>query len=363
MSRKLATIQTISDIQPIEKADKIEVATVLGWKVVIKKGEFQIGDKAIYVEIDSILPDKPEFEFLRDRKFRVKSVKFRGQISQGLLLPTSMVGNHSYKVGDDVTRIMSITKYDPELIEEQSITNDKSLLYNNPIYKYLKRYKWFRKMFIIKQKSTFPSFIKKTDEERIQNMPSMLWKEANTQFIVSEKLDGCSATYYLVKNKNKFKFYGSKYTFGVCSRNMELKTPDKSAYWNIARIYNIEYVLKQLISNHDYVILQGEIIGDKIQGNKYNISGIDFYGFNIIYPTHQEYMQSAQYSLNNYGMKHVPIINKDFRLPLEMNEMLDCAKGKSVLADVEREGIVIRDYTNKISFKVINNDFLLKHNL
>jgi len=376
MARNLASIQRITDIQPIDGADRIEVASILGWKVVIKKGEFNIGDKVIYVEIDSVLPDVPEFEFLRERKFIVKTVKLRGCVSQGLILPTSILVdnsycegcvNHnltfdSYCVGDDVTDILNITKFDNENAIEKSINNTQ--LNNNFIFKYFKRYKWFRKLFMTTvKKANFPSFIRKTDETRIQNIPNVLANYDETDFIVSEKLDGQSVTFYLKWNQRSLFGLGKKYKFGVCSRNMELEYPDNSSYWTIARIYNIEHALKQLIGKHDYVVLQGEIVGEKIQSNKYKVSGVDFYAFNLIYPHVQVSSTRAERLLKQHYIKFVPLIFLTYKLPKNMDEILEFAKGKSVICDTEREGIVVRNYDNTISFKVINNDFLIKHNI
>lgn len=106
--RKLATIREIKDIQPIEGADRIEVATVDGWQVVIKKGEFKVGDKIIYIEIDSIVPEREEFEFLRDRKFRVRTIKLRKQISQGLIMPLSILGNYGKLIYDKEGNIKAL---------------------------------------------------------------------------------------------------------------------------------------------------------------------------------------------------------------------------------------------------------------
>lgn len=173
MERKLAHIELIEDINPIPNADAIEVVSVLGWRCVVKKGDFKLGDKVIYVEVDSILPDKPEFEFLRDRKFRIKTIKLRGQVSQGLVLPlSSLLENYkgSLKVGTDVTEAMGIIKYEAQP-EETKETESKP---KSAFDRFMRRFWWYRKFFVKKTSGTFPSWIRKTDEERIQNMPYVL---------------------------------------------------------------------------------------------------------------------------------------------------------------------------------------------
>lgn len=166
MERKLAHIEQIIDIAPIEGADKIEVATVLGWKCVVKKGEFKIGDSVVYVEVDSIMPEKPEYEFLRDRKFRVKTIKLKGQVSQGLVLPLSVLGKTNIWVtmGHDVTDELGIVKYlSPSEQEEER----KIELHSSKLKKFMMRYSWYRKFFLSrKQKEGFPFWISKSDEER-----------------------------------------------------------------------------------------------------------------------------------------------------------------------------------------------------
>jgi len=199
--RKLAHIEVIESLHPIEGADKIEMAKVLGWQCVVKKGEFQVNQAIVYVEVDAVMPDKPEYEFLRDRKFRVRTIKLRGQISQGLVLPIeSTLGiPNMYNIGDDVTDDLGITKYlspsEREEIsqQERKIANEKSKL-----KKFLMRYNFFRRLFLTtKQKKGFPYWVAKTDEIRCQNLH---WGEFYEQFkdkevYVTEKIDYQSVTF------------------------------------------------------------------------------------------------------------------------------------------------------------------------
>lgn len=356
MARKLASIQKIINIKPIEKADAIEIAQILGWECVIRKDEgFSIGDLVVYIEVDSIMPDKPEFEFLRDRKFRVKTIKLKGQISQGLVLPLSILPDGKYKEGDDVTKLLGVKKYDIQAEVEKGLISS-----NNKMYKFL----WYRKLFLKFKKDKFPKFpifIKKTDEDRIQLFPNICEEEKDTIFVVTEKLDGCSCTFFLLRNPKKWYQFKDKYVFGVCSRNIYLHKEDNSYYWEIARQYNIENALKQIIGDNQFVVLQGEIIGEGVQGNKYKIKGLDFYVFNLIYPDGQIYPLVATKILERHGIKSVPMLDTQFKLKETISDMVEYTKEKSTIAPVLREGVVIRNYDKKISFKVVNPDFLLKH--
>jgi hypothetical protein len=354
--RRLATIRTIKNIKPILNADAIECAIVDGWECVIaKKDNFKIDDLVIYIEIDSIVPDKPEFEFLRDRKFRVRTIKLRGQVSQGLVLPISILPKGNYKLDDDVTDILGVKKYDPQAEQERKLFEEKQSKSKNPFIKILMQFKWFRKLYIKPKKGGFPSWIVKTDEERIQNKTAMfeIEKELGTVFSITEKIDGQSGTYFVKK-------FGKKSDFGVCSRNILLSKPDNSSYWTIAKQLDIENVLRQLLNDYQatQIILQGEILGTGIQGNKYNINGYDFYAFNLIIDNRKLSQDEMQIKLGAVDIKCVPYIDA-FCLKETIADMVEIAKGKSVLNGIKREGIVCRNYDRNISFKIINPDFLL----
>jgi len=355
--RQLATIRTVVSTRPIQGADRIEVAQVDGWECVVKKGEFEVGQHIVYVEVDSVMPERPEFEFLRDRKFRVRTIKLRGQVSQGLVLPLDILPAGNYKLGDDVTELLGVTKYDPQAQQEALLLTKQPKTPTNPVVKFLMRFKWYRKLFMKpKRKGGFPDWIVKTDETRIQNLTTLfdIERKKSTLFSVTEKVDGQSATYFLQKISRR------KYEFGVCSRNIRLGTPDNSSYWTIARKYNIENVLKQLIGEYQTIVLQGEICGDGIQGNKYHISGYDFFAFNLIYPDHKCTTAEIKETLAPFGIKSVPIVEEGKALPETIAELVEYSKGKSVVRkEQKREGVVMRNVQNNISFKVINPDFLL----
>lgn len=374
--RKLAHIEIIDWIKPIEGADKIEVCGILGWECVIaKKDNFKVGDKVVYVEIDSVMPDEPEFEFLRDRKFRIRTIKLKGQVSQGLVLPMS--GNfplpNKPEVGLDVTEWLEITKYlSPFEQEELNQTEKRLANEKNKLKKFMMRYSWFRKLFLTKtKKSSFPYWISKTDEERIQNIPHVLQQFADKEIYVTEKIDYQSGTWTgkMVNNSLPFigKFLPKKYQFVVCSRNMT--TNDKnSLYWKIAQKYNLEEILKK----NPTLTIQGEQGDAKVQGNKYGITEPTMWVFNII--DHEKKYFYNYFEMGKFCLEHdlqiVPYlqINKLSELGTTVQELVEFSKGKSIvntMYPIPREGIVVRCIENGqklLSFKVINPDFLLKYN-
>lgn len=338
MERKLATIREITDIRPIEGADMIELASVGGWNVVVAKNVgHKIGDKVVYCEIDSFLPIREEFEFLRKSSykkmddqegFRLKTIKLRGQVSQGLILPISVVPivqfatGHDLPEGMDVTEMLGIVKYEPPIPAELSG----------------------------KVKGGFPSFLRKTDEERIQNLVKEYEEYKLTskhQFYMTEKLDGSSATFYMNDG-----------VFGVCSRNLELLETEGNTFWKVARELDLENKLK----DKGNICLQGELIGEGIQGNPYKIKGqtVHFFnGFDIDTQTRMN-INDFLILLDELELLSVPILDVAFLLPDTVEDMLKLAEDKSCLNKLtEREGVVVRSLDNTISFKAISNKFLL----
>jgi len=368
--RHLATIRKIKEIYPIPNADKIEVAVIDGWQCVVSKDDnFKVGDLVVYIEIDSILPAIPEFAFMEKRKYRVKTIKLRGQVSQGLALPLSILDIFPEKKmvapneGADVTEFLGIKKFDPEAAREK-VWWQKLAIQNKVVFpwwlKPFKRFKFIRNWWIKKHRAVddFPDFIKKTDEERIQNMPILFeqLKKHGTVLTVTEKLDGTSATYFLNGDK-----------FGVCSRNKWLLKEDDSPYWHVARNYRIEDFLRGLrysfANKPKLLVIQGEIIGHGIQGNKYHRSDLALYAFNFIIDGKRvNYNDMCEY-LECSAISPVPdlgfiIIQPDW----EIKDIVECSKGVSKFRNEkeQREGIVCRNELEHASFKVINPDFLLK---
>lgn len=372
--RHLATIRKIKELRPIQNADRIEVALIDGWEVIVNKEDgFKVGDLVVYIEIDSVLPDKPEFEFMRKYKFRVKTIKLRGQVSQGLVLPMNVLNGEdneriNYKENDDVTDVLGIKKYDPEAAQEKVWYMNLGKKVEFPWWlKPFKRIAFIRNWWLKRNRTVanFPDFIVKTDEERIQNLPNLfeILKERNVPLTVTEKMDGTSATYFLKDDK-----------FGVCSRNKWLLKDDGSPYWQIAKKYEIEELLKNIAGEHRLVVLQGEILGPSIQKNKYELSEPILMPFNLIldgvrctwYDMHDRLTNSllqcvplvSNYTEDGVYNGSTLIIPKDW----EIHDFVEFAKGESKerTGNKPREGIVCRNEQHHISFKVINPDFLLK---
>lgn len=358
--RKLASIKTVSDIMPIEGKDRIVLAMIDGWSVIVKKGEFNIGDRCVYVEIDSVLPDKPEFDFLRKNNFRIKTMKMAGVISQGICFPLSILPEKNkgeYEVDEDVTDVIGIKQYertmDKEPVETVSVPKKK-------YPQFLMRMAWFRKLVLPKkQPKGFPAFISKTDEIRIQNMPFIL--KDKREWIATEKVDGQSGSFCLVRHKSWIPFVKDKFEYIVCSRNLRLFSKDNSSYWRVSDKYQIENALRNMIGDRDWIALQGECIAPNVQGNKYKVADADFYAFNLIYPTGRLDSLTAKSICNQHGMNFVPILATDYVLPDTVNEVLEYAHGKSQLGETLREGIVFRSKDGKQSFKAVDPQFLLKY--
>jgi len=338
--RKLASIRKIINIRPIEGADMIEVATVDNWNVVVKKNEFRIGDFVIYFEIDSLLPIIPEFEFLRKSSykkmangtegFRLRTIKLRGQISQGLIASVSLLtkfpNSGALKEGDDVSEILGVIKYEPPIPAELSG------VVIGPI----------------------PPYIQKTDEERIQNLTSEYEIYKKYKFFASEKMDGTSTTIFLHDD-----------VFGVCGRNWQYEYNPDNTYWKIAIQLNLEEKMKFFGRN---LAIQGEIIGEGIQDNKYKLIGQKLLVFNIFDIDKHEYFSKEDMLdiCDKFNLETVPTIYVNFTLTEMVDELLLLADGISILnSNTLREGLVwvSIDSTKRISFKTISNKFLLKYGI
>ena len=360
MPRALAHIEEINSIVPIEGKDRIVLATVLGWTVIVQK-DFKVGDKVVFAEIDSVFPEKPEFEFLRSKKFRIKTMKMAGVISQGIVFPLSILPEGEYNIGDDVTDILGITQYEPTMDKEEAdIENTKTSVKKYP--EFLMRMAWFRKLVLPKKQAKgFPSFISKTDESRVQNCPFYL--NMDCKWIATEKVDGQSGSFTLQRVKGKHFWNKDTYDFAVCSRNLRKWKKDTSPFWSVAEKYNIEDVLHKLIGDNEWVAIQGECVASNVQGNKYHVTEPDLYVFNLIYPSGRVGSIEAKKIVNDLGLKFVPILSEDAQIKgMTVPEVLEYATGKSQLYDTLREGIVFRSEDGKQSFKAVSPDFLLKNN-
>ncbi|HSW59498.1 MAG TPA: RNA ligase (ATP), partial [bacterium] len=292
--RKLATIRKVDAIKPIEGADAIELAVFGGWQVVVKKSqEIKAGMLVVYCEIDSVFPEKPEYEFLRQDKFRLRTKKFRGALSQGLVFKVEEVlKNGDFKEGDDVSQLLGITLYEPPI--PAAISGEVA--------------------------GAYPSSVPKTDEERVQNLNTAEFYEID--FFVTEKLDGTSCSFILDNNG-----------FHVCGRNWEYLEAPEQTFWKLAKFYEIESNLKKYYDNSgSYLALQGEVVGNGIQSNVYNIKGQDIFIFNIFDITKQRYLSSTEYRkvCEEFGLKTVPVVEEKMSVKGKSHDdFLEYAQGKS----------------------------------
>ena len=338
--RKLATIRRIDAVRPIPDADAIECAVIGGWTTVVKKDEFKAGELAVYCEIDSWIPYEVA-PFLSKGNFprvynqvkgeRLRTIKLRGQLSQGLLLPLS-----------------TLTMVESELFEGLDVSFPLGIVkYEAPVPAQLAG----------EVKGMFPGWIQKTDQERVQNLKEEFdhWLGEQHAWEVTEKLDGSSMTVYLRDGE-----------FGVCSRNLELKPSETNSLWKVAVRNDLELKLRRANRN---LALQGELIGEGIQGNPYRIKGQEFFLFDIYDIGTSKYFTPAERRafIEEHNINHVPVLafGAELRDTLGINSIdgiLKFAEGKSVMGMIgcEREGLVFKSKTMQCSFKAISNKFLLK---
>lgn len=337
--RKMATIRKIDALRPIEGADAIECAIVGGWTVVTKKGEYNAGDLAVYCEIDSFIPTaiasyltKPgqnpkTFEGVEGE--RLRTVKLRGQLSQGLLLPYATCGKICAE-GEDVSELLGIVKYEAPV--PAALAGEV--------------------------RGMFPSLIPKTDQERVQNLKAELaeWFAEDLHWEVTEKLEGSSMTVYCIDGE-----------VGVCSRNLDLKRNTDNSLWRAAIKYDLEEKLK--IGGRNLAV-QGELVGNGIQGNIYQMRDQDFLVYDIYDIDAGRYFTPAERKafVSVFGLNHCPVLAYSARLTdtlglTNMDQVLKFAEGKSVMGMIgcEREGVVFKCHEKQVSFKAISNKYLLKH--
>lgn len=404
-TRQLAYVVTIDNITPIPGYDRVELAHVKGWTIVVGKGEFKAGDPAIYFEIDSQLPEKEPFinmEFLVKKKFRIKTQKMCKSISQGLLMSAKNFGwtiesaqfagglayikdneGKSYFPDDKetmfLTKKLGVTYYVSEdnvrkadsMDKYKRMTQRHRKLFSKKPFCWLMKREWGRKFLFVffgkkrDKKNNWPAWVKKTDEERIQNMPYILQDKG--RWVATEKIDGTSTTFTMKRGKGfrKPEFY-------VCSRNVVFDKPDKkcfyetNVYTEMAEKYDMENVLKKLLDRFpeaEWVTIQGETYGEGIQKRDYSIKGHDFAAFNLIF-SHLGRIDTVSMKKileDDYNIPCVPIVDKVFYLPDTIEELLEYATGLSCLDGKMREGIVFRYGDGSKSFKAVSNEFLIMY--
>jgi len=414
--RELCYVTIVDAVTPIEGYDRVELAHVGGWTIVVGKNEFHAGDPAIYFEIDSKLPEVEPFinmEFLAKKKYKIKTQKMCKSISQGLLMSAANFGwtiesaqfagglvyikdnnGTPHFPGDDESRFLTkqlgVTYYVAEDNTRKANSVDKykkmaqrnGKLFSHQPFRWLMKRNWGRKLLFVffgrkRDKNTnFPThfpFVKKTDQERCENMTWVL--NDKTPFIVTQKCDGSSGTYILEKRKNLF---GIKYEFYVCSRNVRQLTPkqksfyDENYYWECAIKYDIKNKLKDYLEKHpylDYVCWQGEVCSPKIQNNPQGLTETHLFCFHMIDSKIGKYdIRDAKKIWKEYNMETVPIINENYILPDDFEEFKLTADGMYDPSVCEgkknqaREGFVYYKTTDpNFSFKNVSRKYLLNH--
>lgn len=353
--RKLASIQRILSIGPIEGADAIEVATVNSWKVVVKKGEFKVGDLVIYCEVDSWIPtelapflskgkEPREYEGIKGEQLR--TVKLRGQVSQGLILPTITDRTGTYiMIYDDWET--GNGEYSVTVTEGMDVTNDLGIVkYEPPVPAQLAGV----------VKGSWPSSVPKTDEERIQNLTNEWPELAKAKWELTEKLEGSSMTVGRINGE-----------FLVCSRNLNLKETEGNTLWAVARKHGIEQ--KMIRAELDNFVIQGELIGEGVQGNHYKIKVQEFYVYSMYDIEAGEYVSSKHRTMivESMGLPHVPVIAFSAHLRdtlgiTSIEDVLKFADRKSKLnPNVLAEGVVFKEIDGQRHWKAVSNEYLLKH--
>ena len=401
--RELCYVVKIDAIEPIVGSDNCEAAIVGGWKIMTRKGTFQAGDLAIYFEIDSKVPETEQFAFLEKKHYKIKTQKYtfggKGNfISQGLLMSAKDFGGtvcqdgsgifylhingKSYAEGEFLTKDLGVTYAvtSDNKRKANSVDKYKKMAQRRPdIFKkkwaqWFMRRNWGKKLmffFFGKKKdkrSGWPAWVSKTDEERIQNLVSMIPSFQTEKWIPTEKIDGTSTTFTM-----KRKIFGNN-EFYVCSRNVVFDRSDKNCYYDtnvyieMAEKYNIKNVLEDLLRANpdaDFVTIQGETYGKDIQKRDYSIDYHDFVAFNLIFGyrngTKERYNPKDMAStLCLYAIPCVPFF-EPIDLPDTCDEILALAAGESAIDGLPREGLVFRTLDGVRSFKAVDNGFLIKY--
>lgn len=387
--RELAYVCKIEEIQPIEGYDRVEYARIgAGWWVVVRKEQFKPGDLAIYFEVDSKVPEKEPFMFLEPKHFKIKTQRMCKRISQGLLMSFDDFGWNAsdYSEGDFLTNKIGVTYS----VAEDNVRKDKVDKYTKMKMQHKKLFKkkfisWLfsktcgKKILFVflkpkKKKNDWPMWVKKTDEERIQNMPWMFPGNGES-WIATEKIDGTSTTFTV-------KGFGRKRVFKVCSRNVcfDTETPKKcyyddtgdgNVYLEMSRKYNVKEQLSKALDYYhkcidaEFITVQAETYGGNIQKRKYGEEH-NMCVFNVIIgnkdgsTTRMNPLEGASFG-REYGLPYVPILDTKFKIPETCEEILAMAGGKSEIDGGMREGIVCRSWDGKQSFKVVDNEYLLKY--
>lgn len=380
--RELAYVVKVDEIRPIEGADRVEVAIVNGWHIMVRKDQFKPGDLAVYFEIDSKVPAEEPFMFLEPKHFKIKTQKyFKGTvISQGLLMGFEDFGweKDAYKLGDFLTQKLKVTYAVEEDNARKASSADKykkmaqrhGKLFSHQPFRWLMRRTWGKKVLFLffgktsDKKTGWPAWVAKTDEERVENMPWIF--DNKSPFVATEKIDGTSTTFTMKRGK-----FG-KNDFYVCSRNVVFDKPDKNCFYDtnvyieMAEKYDIEKILESILTDDptlDWVTLQGETYGAGIQKRDYGLKEHRFAGFNFITSKEGRWdsVRAAKF-MTQYNIPWVPILDENYILPDTIEELRAFSHNEGSRIDgVIKEGIVFRSQDGSMSFKCVDPEFLMKY--
>ena len=411
--KKLAYGVKIKEIREIPGADRIELATVMDYTVVVKKGEYKPGDMGIYVEVDSLLPDGldselsikynllknheisknltdeerenamkeiqsqskyPYFEFLRDKKFKIKSMKLSkfGVISQGILFrPVDLGITDKVKDGQDFTIQFNITEIVQDA-EEAGLNTGKK---DSWFVRKMMRYKWFRnwrKRHNIAEVWD-PTFPGKSDEENVQKIYTKMFAQyADKEWVATEKLEGQNITVYseIVNG-----WFGRKTKrIGVCSRTRELNPNGNShGFWDTVKRLHLDGKIKNIPGEW---FCRGEHVGPGIQGNIYKLPRTEVYFFDFYKKVEGKWVklnfdESISFA-KKWDLPFVPVLDEHYKLPEgHTNDKGVFVSGADIMLQQsdkntvfgnnlshKREGFVLRlkdDYN--VSFKVKNPNY------
>ena len=399
--RELAYVVIIDGIEPISGYDRVEHAIVGGWRVIVQKDQFKVGDPAIYFEIDSRVPaDKECFAFLEKRNYKIKTLKMCKTISQGLLMHAEdfgwtirrdaqneypyIVDNKNeihYANGESrfLTKLLNVTYADEEDNARKAPSVDKYKkmaqrhpnIFKQPWARWFMKREWGKKLMFFffgkakDKKNGWPAWVQKTDEERIECMPFIL--NNKNPWIVTEKCDGSSTTFTMKRGKFK------KKDFYVCSRNVCFDSVDKpcyydtNIYWEMAQKYHMFEVLSKLLDSMPavkWVTIQGETYGEGVQRNTYGLSGHDFMAFNLITSDKGRWNSCNMKEIleKDYNIPCVPILNDNYILPDTVEELREYVNSQPSTVNGEmKEGIVFRTPDGIHSFKCVSPEYLLKY--
>ena len=395
--RELCYVVRVDEIKPIEGRDRVECAVVGGWTIMVRKDQFKPGDLGIYFEIDSQVPEKEPFMFLKAKHFKIKTQKYKtpdGQFwSQGLLMHAEDFGwemlndsiaddekNLHFDEGDTrfLTEKLGVTYAVAEDNSRKAGSVDKykkmaqrnGKLFAHQPFRWLMRHEWGKKLLFVffgkkkDKKGGWPEWVAKTDEERIECIPYRLTNK--DPWIATEKIDGTSTTFTMKRGK------WGKNDFYICSRNVVFDKPDKkcfyetNVYTEMAQKYNVENVLASILADNpdlEWVTLQGETYGAGIQKRDYGLTEHRFMGFNFITSKEGRWnsVRAAKF-IENYNIPWVPILDENYVLPDTIEELRAFSHSEGSRIDGEiKEGIVFRSQDGSMSFKCVDPDFLMKY--